>query len=236
MNVVLKVENTPQKAGEVLSDMLKEGQENNILLMLSGGSASGLLAFIDPALLGSRITISVLDERFSTDPAINNFAQLKQTSFYSSASEQGCDFIDTQAQSSDNLENLKNRFEKAIAAWRRRHEHGFIIATLGIGEDMHIAGTMPYPEDETLFKNLFENTGNIFVGYDTGGKNKYPLRITPTNHFLRNGIDCALVYVAGESKKQPLIRTLMTKEFLHCVPARIIHEMKAVTLVTDIKL
>lgn len=236
MNVVLGKENTPQKAGVVLSDMLKKCQGSTVLLMLSGGSAFELLEFIDSSLLGSHITLSILDERFSENPTINNFAQLKQTSFYTIAVERGCNFIDTQVQPNDDLESLKNRFEKAVALWRKRNEHGFIIATLGIGKDTHIAGTLPYPEDEMLFKNLFENAESLFVGYDAGEKNKYPLRITPTNPFLRSAINYALVYVAGESKKQSLIRTLMTRELLHRVPARIIHEMKAVTLVTDIEL
>lgn len=236
MNVVLEKGNTPAKAGEVLSNMLKDCRDNTILLMLSGGSAFELLEFFDSSLLGKHITISVLDERLSADPTINNFAQLKQTSFYNTAVEQGCSFIDTEMQPNDNLESLRNRFQKAILSWRKKYENGIIIATLGIGTDMHIAGTMPYPEDEALFKDLFEDTDSIFVSYDAGEKNKYPLRITPTNHFLRSGIDHALVYVVGVSKKQSLSRTLMTKELLHRSPSRIIHKMKNVTLVTDIEL
>lgn len=236
MNVILEKEKTPAKAGAVLSDILKENGGSAILLMLSGGSALPLLEFVDFPLLGKHVTISVLDERLSTDPTINNFAQLKQTSFYNTAGKQGCSFIDTEVRPNDNLENLKDRFEKAILSWIKKHENGFIVATLGIGEDMHIAGTMPYPEDEVLFRSLFENTDSILVSYDAGEKNKYPLRVTPTNHFLRNSIDRALVYVAGESKKQSLSRTLMTKELLHCSPSRIIHKMKSVTIVTDIEL
>lgn len=236
MNVVLEKQNTPQKAGEVLSDILKMRGGDNILLMLSSGSAFKLFEFVDVSLLGKHVTISVLDERFSENANINNFAQLKQTSFYTSALDKGCNFINSQTQENENLEDLKNRFEKEVVAWRKRYERGCIIATLGIGEDTHIAGIMPYPEDEAFFKNLFENSDSFFVGYDAGEKNKYPLRITPTNHFLRNNIDHALVYVAGESKKQSLSKTLMTRELLHCSPSRIIHEMKNVTLVTDIEL
>lgn len=236
MNVILEKESAPQKAGVALSDIIAESGNNNILLMLSGGSAFLLLEFIDPTSLGKHVTISVLDERFSTSSNISNFAQLKDTLFYTTAKERGCHFIDSQSKSSDTLESLRNRFEKAVLEWREKNEHGLIIATLGIGEDMHIAGTMPYPENEMLFKSLFENTDELFVGYDAGEKNKYPLRITPTNNFLRNYIDRALVYVVGISKKEPLSRTLMTKDFLHCAPSRIIHEMKAVTLLTDIEL
>lgn len=236
MKVILEKQNTPHKAGEVLSNILKENGESNILLMLSGGSAFELLDFVEPTFLGKHITISVLDERFSENLDISNFSQLKKTPFYSKASEQKCHFINTETEPGGDLESLKSLFEKEVTEWQKKYKSGLVIVTQGIGEDTHTAGIMPYPKDETLFKSLFENTDNLFVGYDAKEKNKYPLRVTPTNHFLRNNVDHALVYVTGESKREPLSRTLMTKELLHCAPARIIHEMKDVTLVTDVEL
>ena len=64
-------------AGIALGEVLEYHKEQPVLLMLSGGSAFSILDYIEADVLGPNLTISILDERCSSDSKINNFLQLK---------------------------------------------------------------------------------------------------------------------------------------------------------------
>ena len=68
-------ENAIRKAIHQLNECLKNARKKPILLMVSGGSVLELLAGIEMKYIGKHITVTVLDERYSKDPAVNNFSQ-----------------------------------------------------------------------------------------------------------------------------------------------------------------
>ena len=229
-------EGAMRRAIQELNVALKEAREVPTLLMLSGGSALELLAGIDLRNIGRHITLTVLDERYSVDPAVNNFSQIAETEFYKKAEKKGIDYIDTRVHYKITLKRLANKFEKGLRKWRKRYpKKGKIIITQGIGANGHTAGIMPYPEDRKKFERLFEDEEKWVVGYNaTRKKSEYPLRITVTFPFLRGQVDGSIVYATGLKKRKALRKTLAKKGTLAQTPARIIHEMRNVKLFTDV--
>lgn len=50
---------------------------DSILLLFSGGSPLEILQYLPKDIFDDRITVGVSDERYSSDPTINNFAQVQ---------------------------------------------------------------------------------------------------------------------------------------------------------------
>lgn len=217
-----------EKAGEMVTEQLKECR-GEVLFLVSGGSAFSLLEYISPAVLGSHVSVGVLDERYSTDESVNNLSQLTETSFYNLCKEAECHFLDTTVREDESHEVFSKRMKEMVESYT-----GDVIVTMGIGEDGHTAGIMPFPENEQEFKKLFEQ-GDMVVGYDAEDKNEFSLRTTVTNTFLRECALRAVLFVSGENKRSALGRVMESSVDLHRIPGRIIHSMKNVTLVTDIE-
>ena len=222
-----------------LNEVLKRAHdtEEPVLLMLSGGSSLDLLSGLSESSFGPSTTVTVLDERYSTDPKENNMAQVIDTDFHKRISSTGAQFIDTRVQDGETQEQLAERFNNAILSWRHKNPTGMIIATTGIGPDGHISGMMPYPEDPEKFKELFDDhdATHLVVAYDTGDKNQYPKRVTTTMNLMRK-IHTAIAYVVGESKREALKKFESEDGALAETPSRILHEMPGKAyLFTDIK-
>ena len=201
-----------------------------ILFLLSGGSAFDLLEEIDTENFGRHITIGVLDERFSTDPKVNNFAQLTATEFYRRAKEKGVQFIDTRIKEGETLEGLAEGFEKALRDWKEKNPDGIVVITQGIGTDGHTAGIMPHSENP----EMFDDSKKWVLGYDAEEKLQHPLRVTVTFPFLRNIVDHSIVYTKGKGKKEIVEKIMAKQGSLVQIPALIIHEMKDVKIITDL--
>lgn len=223
---------TAKAINRTLAKLYKENKPS--LLLLSGGSAYAVLSHIDDDVLSEKTTITVLDERYSTDPTVNNMAQLQQTAFFQFVQKRKCHVIDTRVHQQESLDELAARFDKALSAWKNNNPDGEIVALLGIGPDSHTSGILPFPENSALFSQQFENAERIVVGYDAEGKNPYRYRVTTTNTFLRDFIDHSFVYAVGENKKEALSRVLAEDGDLPTTPARILREMKRVDLFTDV--
>jgi 6-phosphogluconolactonase/glucosamine-6-phosphate isomerase/deaminase len=226
-------ETAMRKAIDRLNECLESAQRKPILLMLSGGSALELLAGVEMKYIGRRVTIAALDERFSRDSAVNNFSQIAETEFYKKAERKGIDYIDTRIHRKISLYGLAQKFERGLKGWRKKHPTGNII-TQGMGEDGHTSGIMPYPENPKKFAQLFEKQNRWVVGYNaTKEKNEYPKRVTVTLPFLREYVDCSVVYITGSKKRRAMKRLFARKGSLARTPARIVGEMKNVFLFSD---
>lgn len=223
---------TTQKASDKLRCLLKETKNHSTLLLLSGGSSLALLNDVEPKNISKSTTITVLDERYSRDPDINNFAQIAALNFYKDSKAQGAKFIDTRVKEQETQAQLAARFEHALENWIEKNPEGKIIATIGIGDDAHIAGIMPAGHHEK-FKKMFASK-NLVTAYDAGDKNQYPLRVTTTLSLIKR-IDFAVVYVVGEKKRTALKNILSKTSEIHAFPAVVLNNLKNVTLFTDIK-
>lgn len=207
-----------------------------LLFLVSTGSAFSLLSLINDRYLTPNLTIGVLDERYSFNETINNYAQLKKDSFYFNAKKNGCLFIDTTVKKNEKIEKFADRIDKAFHEWTTNNASGVIIATQGIGLDGHTAGIFPYHLSSKNHTKRLNDPNKWVFGYDVENKNKYNLRITPNFYFLKNIVKKTFVYVAGNDKQTAITRTLAQKGLLSHAPARILRYMNNVTLFTDIKL
>jgi len=207
-------EEAKQAAARKLNQLLG-AQEEPILFLASGGSSLKLLEGIR---LENHVTVSVLDERYSPDPAINNFAQLFKII-------QPEKFIDTRVRPQETLQQLAERFEQGLREWKRKNPNGKIIITQGMGSDGHTAGIMP---------GVSFDDKRWVVGYDAKEKSKFPLRVTTTYSFLRDQVDYSIAYITGEEKRNAFKKLLAEKGRLIETPARIMREMKQVEIFTDI--
>ncbi len=220
-----------ENAAETLTRLLKANKDSKILLLLSGGSALEILDFIDEDCLGENLTLSVIDERFSADPKVNNFAQIQDTAFYALAQDKGASFIGTLPRPGETLSQISLRFEGALKKWREENPRGKMFATLGMGADGHTAGIFPLPENKPRFNQLFASQ-NWVAGYDNQGQKMPPQRFTATLTLLAQ-LDSVVVFVTGEEKWEKLRLVLKKSGEVHQLPAQAWHKLKAVQIYTD---
>jgi 6-phosphogluconolactonase/glucosamine-6-phosphate isomerase/deaminase len=226
--------NIDKKVANAISKYIKKNTDKPILLLVSGGSVLKILDYIDFPVVGKNINISLVDDRFSRNPNISNFLQLKHTEFYRKAKACKIKFISSLPKEGESLMAVSDRWEKELRQWESTYSSKrVVIAIMGVGLDGHTAGIMPSIKDKDKFSSLFENKEKWIVGYDAGSKNKYPLRITTSISFLRDIVDYAFVYVSGENKKN-ILKTIMKSDRLAKYPAVIFNSIKSVKLYTDI--
>lgn len=222
-------------ARRAIVDLLTNNIEHSLLLC-SGGSAFQILPRELSSDVAQRLTISVLDERLSNDPEINNFIQLKNTDFFKHVTALGTTSIATIPESTDTLETFAEKMTEQITAWALEFPKGKIFSTLGMGPDGHTAGILPYPEDPTLFGMLFDDPSFWVKGYNAKDKHIYPDRVTVTNVFLTKKIESSIAFVVGQEKQVSFLKLNESQDNLAEIPARIWHQMKNVEVFTDIKL
>lgn len=221
------------EAGEYLNLFLAENKKLPVLLMLSGGSALFILEYIGKTALDENLTISVLDERYSSDEKINNFAVLQHSDFYKDALELGASFFGTLPREGESKEELRQRWDKNLKAWRAENPRGLIAATLGMGPDGHTAGILPFPENPEKFNSLF-NGQAWTVAYNAGSKNKYPQRVTTTLTFLKT-VDFAFAFVSGKDKQEKFTQLTLRNTNPAELPAAVWNDMKNVKVFTDLE-
>ncbi|MEX0930416.1 MAG: 6-phosphogluconolactonase [Candidatus Paceibacterota bacterium] len=223
----------PARAGEAITQVLNKYTDRPVLLLFSGGSALSVIEHIDVREITKRVTLGVLDERFNVAPDDSNFAQLEATDFYQRSVALGAGVIDSRNIEGEGLEETAAWVETTMRAWYE-NTGGVTLITQGIGTDGHTAGILPLPDDSDRFDELFVNTNRWVVGYEKPGA-EFPERITVTMPFLRSVVTSSVVYVAGESKHDALRSVLdaPSEDTLAEAPARIIHEMNDVLVLTD---
>lgn len=221
-----------------LLDKLREYRDDGtrILLLLSGGSALKLLGEgFDYGVLGSHVTIGVLDERYTRNEEFSNYAQLVKLGFIGKAMEAGCqDVIDTRVKDEETIEELRTGYEIALHRWVENNPSGKIVATIGMGEDGHTAGIIPSGVD---FAEKFKVTNQRWVEtlsvptQPEGAKE----RVTTTFNFLAM-IAYGVMVVTGNGKSPALQRFANEEGSLMLTPARIWRQIDGcVKCYTDIK-
>ena len=209
----------------------------DILLLLSGGSALALLDHVDTTPLSERVTISVLDERYTFDESVSNFSQLTKTAFYERAVKQHIHVIDPRPREGEGLLDTAKRCDLALKHWHITHHDGVVIATMGIGPDGHTAGILPHPNNPETFEELFNNKIRCVRGYHVDArKSVHQDRMTATCTYLIRHVDHAVVFATGEEKRTALEAAFAEDSALHTTPARILKSMRDVSLYTDLAL
>jgi 6-phosphogluconolactonase/glucosamine-6-phosphate isomerase/deaminase len=231
-----KIKNIQKETALYLSKLLENTKRKNkkVLLLLSGGSNLDYLNHISTENIDSRVTISTLDERCTTDPTKNNMAQIKNTTFYGRSKKNGCNFIDTTIQNGESRTQMVARINQKLLDWFEKNPEGEVIITAGIGADGHIAGMKPLPKEK--FNDLFAN-GNpdqLVVGYDASNVDpENPKRNTTTMNFFRKVKNYAKVILYAINKDEALQKIAAREGLLNETPARVLKEMKNVTIFSN---
>ena len=213
-------------------DSLLESTMDPVLLFVSGGSSLKILDHIQNA--SDRLTVAVLDERFSNDPGVNNFFQLDETDFADRVNDAGGQFI-TSAPGDMDIEEFTRDWQGRIESWIKNNPRHKVFAIFGMGPDGHTAGIFPYPEDPEFFRTHFIDSDDLVVGYDVGEKNEYIDRVTTTPKLFEM-IDYATLFACGENKREKLAQLLNDDAVRpNELPVSLIKRVKDVEVFTDIK-
>lgn len=202
-------EETAERAGDYINDILAQCVDKPVLFLVAGGSALSVLEFIKPEYVGPDMTVTTTDDRFSMELDINNFSILQTTSFYNSLVQADAFCISTEPFEGEALDTYARRFEKNLKEWKQDFPKGIIVGLYGVGKDGHTGGMIPGLLDAKEFDAEF-NTSEKLVGvfdaktYKDGTLEKefeFPQRISTTLSFMRDWVDHAVFYIVGESKK-----------------------------------
>jgi 6-phosphogluconolactonase/glucosamine-6-phosphate isomerase/deaminase len=225
---IIRTERPEIESGRELSNLLLKYTKTPVLLLVSGGSSLAVIEHCDTTLLGEHITLGLIDERFSPDPALRNYQSLCETEFFDDAMKYGIRVLDVSITAHESAQTIADRWEDQLRKWINGYPNGKIIAVLGIGEDGHTAGIMP----GTYNVNF---SGSALVVAYTVPKtiSVYTDRITVTYTFLKEYVTEAWVYALGH-KKQNIVDMLIAEQSdLAKTPACIFKEMKSVRIYTD---
>lgn len=213
-------------AGALLAERLAARQSTPTLFLGSGGSAAAVFSHIQLPPAAAALTLTTLDERYSSDPAAHNFDRLAATPFWraavaASARELRVDIANTAA-----AHEAAALFAAALGAWRRQHPHGYVLALAGIGTDGHTAG---------IFKPADVRSCSAWACATTAPEaaSPYQTRVTTTYTFFEEVVDEFVVYATG-AEKRPLIEALAHGSCdASVIPACVYRSLPCVTLVTD---
>ena len=222
-----------KKAAQALTTTLQKYSNSPVLLLLSGGSWFAVLDLVDTTLLAERddVTISMLDERFSTNPLINNFSQLIKTDFYVRTSLTDTKVISTLVTKEVTLEAVQQKWYKTLHNWRENNPTGVVIATIGIGGDGHLAGIFP----NELAVAEADKKEAWTVAYEVGARvNQYTKRMTVTPYFLTQEITEAIVYAVGAEKHALLTQIQSPLVGETNIPAFLLRKLPSVQFFTDV--
>jgi 6-phosphogluconolactonase/glucosamine-6-phosphate isomerase/deaminase len=205
---------------------------NPILFLSSGGSALALLEYVAKDEIPEKLTVGMLDERVSRDPAHNNFLKFAASKFYWDAKDRGASFLPSIPHAPEDIDGFASRLEKALRDWKDANPEGVVIATMGIGEDSHTAGIIP-AADLIEFAKRFDDPQKLVAGFDGSHVAPHTGRVSVTLPFLHNHVDVAIVFVKGDAKKPALDRALDPAIPLHQAPAGVLRGMKDARIFTD---
>lgn len=225
--------NLVEKAAKYLNDLVLDSSKNNgVLFLVSGGSCLNVINAMETC-WNEKVTIGVIDERYTTDFNISNFGQMKNLPFWHNVTRKKCGVINTEMKIGETLGAAAARMEKQWKNWKKHNRQGKIIVLLGMGVDGHTAGIMPMPEDKAKFKSLFGDNSGWVCGYDCGEKNAYRYRLTATLSFLEKEPKEIVVFVSGKEKKESWEEMSNSEKDVSDLPIKVVKLVKNVTYFTE---
>lgn len=216
------ISQTPEySAGTHISTLLHtDTTDQPILVLLAGGTALCVLEHIDESKLGPHVTIMMGDERFTNDPKLNNFLQLKKTSFYRRARAHNVNSIETVP---DTVRETPTSFaagiNKTLQYYFKTRQNAYVICLFGIGTDGHFASVFPDDSRASFYKKF--HTDALYIATHT--KSSTPTdRVTLTPYFIKHHADEIILYATGEEKCNGVLKDLQLQNAKeHELPAHI---------------
>lgn len=200
-----------------------------VLLLFSGGSALEVVRALDTTKLADDTTISTADDRYTREVNGNNFLSIER--ILSENGSASTKVIPTSPNDNESFGEYSQRVQENFAQWRVLYPEGKVVILLGVGADGHTAGIFPCNESE--FARLYETGEYITSILIPKEMSSFQERITVSPMFLRKEVDVALVYMIGAEKLNAFKALMAETGLISSTPARIVREMRSVTIYTD---
>jgi 6-phosphogluconolactonase/glucosamine-6-phosphate isomerase/deaminase len=200
-----------------------------LLFLSSGGSALGLLDGLIPPTNANHMTLSVLDDRYTPDPAGSNRMQFLERPAVKKLITNGAGLLPVSVDLNQSLGINAQLWGEAVISWKSTHPTGQIVATIGIGPDKHTYGVLPFP-DQSTFEQTFGN-GQPYVGYHALVATAYPDRITP-NPLAHPFIDIGIIYAVGAEKRNAIKAVIEGTGSVWNTPALLLRNLPSAMLYT----
>ncbi len=198
-----------------------EQEKRKILLLLSGGANLKVAEEAKELINNDLVTAYVLDERYSSDPSVNNSIQLKNL---------GINVELMIPAENEGVSEFAMRFDHEIRSWVDANSEGIVICTWGMGPDGHIAGISPMPNSRDQFEKIFIQTDQYVVGYS--GNLVPPQRVTVTPNFITDKIDLVLGFVTGDSKIEAWKKFQLPDIKENALPVKILNRAKGQIIIS----
>lgn len=209
------------RAAHYLTEVLESHASTPILLMLSGGSVASLLPHIRTDAVGPHVTVSFVDDRFTTDPEGNNFSRFRSSLFYETIKENGANFIETTPSAGESHNDFTHKIAVQLRTYMSTYPNAYVIGVFGIGDDGHTASIFPSTQHD--FIERF-STEDLYVPiYNAPGAYKQRSTVPPI--FIEECIDHVILYAVGENKCNTVLvdmhnKNLQPYEVPALIPAR----------------
>ncbi len=191
------------------------------LVLLSGGSSLMMLDSLTDLIEENSIPLSdttfgFVDERF--DPEHSNYVRMKHEygEFGRVARTYGAAFLDSSPHEKDQFA-MATWYEQALGPYLH-DEDVRSLALMGMGEDGHIAGILPLPNDKKTFDERYVDTDKLVVPLDATGINEHTKRFSMTYPAL-SLVETFRGFVVGTKKKEKLVEALDGSVAYHINPA-----------------
>lgn len=213
-----------------------------VLLFLSGGSAVQLYKKLGESLLrneidSSYIAFAQVDERFQPEDKNDvNAVSIERTGLWEVCKKKNIPYYLISQEGT--LEDSARQYNETVS--KLLTEYPYRLAILGIGEDGHTAGLLPFHE-------RYWNKKPMVVGYTVKERQnntavsfcqrfRFKKRVTLTPKALK--LNFALVVASGEKKRWAIENAFKkeNKNSIDIYPAALLQKIQKVDLFTDIHL
>lgn len=210
-----KISSAAQASDYLAADINRHLLKGAVIWLLSGGSSIPVEAAASRKLSGnlSNLTVTLADERFGPlGHPDSNWLQLKKAGFKAAGAKlqpvlSGANFEDT-------ISRYNRILNEALVS------NGYKIGVLGVGPDNHIAGIKP--------RSPAAAAQSLAIGY----KWEDYARLTMTFAAIEK-LDCAIVYMVGEAKRQAIENLKLNNTGLNEQPSQILKRVKRVIILND---
>ena len=219
-------------AGVFIGKQLAEHSSQPVLFLVSGGSSLKVLDHVPTENLGTHVTLSVVDERYTDDEEGSNFTQLTKTDFYHQAVYKGANIISSASKEHSDSAELALFINGFLAHFFENQANSFVIGLFGVGEDGHTASI--FPMNESPYRAIYE-VDQLCVPVLWEG-DTYPHRVSITPKVIRDKIDEVIIFATGEDKQERIVAGLRAGQPPHEFPAGLILEHRHAHLFSDFDL
>lgn len=202
---------TPQKANEIVSEILEKYSDPKTAFFLSGGrTPKKLYEYIAERKSLRAGSVGLVDERYGEKLHKNsNELMIKNTGLLEYFENQNIRFYGILAEE-ESLENTSRQYDETLRFVTKYFPK--TVGILGIGSDSHTAGI---PAAPVIVRKMLEDQSSLVSNYELEG---YGKRITMNFNAL-SMLDLIIILVLGQEKRE-VLKLMFDDGSIEEIPAR----------------